>query len=128
LRHPDQWARLVDNPDLATTTVEELLRFDSPLQLFERTAQVDTELAGVPVRAGEVVVALLGAAGRDPRVFAAPDSLDLTREPNPHLGFGAGVHYCLGAPLARMELAATLGALAERLPGLRPVGTPQRRR
>lgn len=127
LRHRDQWDRLVADPTLLGTATEELIRFDSPLQLFERTATADVEIAGHPVAKGEKVAALLGAAARDPEVFAEPDTLDITRERNPHLGFGGGVHYCLGAPLARIEIAAALGALTRRLPGLHLARTPQRR-
>ena len=85
--------------------VEELLRYDAPLQLFERTATTDVEVAGVPVPAGEKVAALLGSANRDAGGLRRADRLDVGRDPNPHLGFGTGVHFCLGAPLARMELA-----------------------
>jgi cytochrome P450 len=127
LRHRDQWQRLVADPSLVPLAVEELIRFDAPLQLFERTATVDTEVAGYPVRAGEKVAALLGAAARDPQVFDHPDELDVTRAPNPHLGFGAGIHYCVGAPLARVEIAAALDALITRMPDLRLAGEPERR-
>lgn len=126
LQHPEQWRRLVDGADLAPAA-EELLRFDSPLQLFERTATRDVVVAGVAVASGETVAALLGAAGRDPAVFTDPDGLDVGRSPNPHLGFGVGLHYCLGAPLARIELQAVLGALALRLPGMELARLPQRR-
>jgi cytochrome P450 len=127
LRHRDQWERLVADPSLVPLAVEELIRFDSPLQLFERTATVDTDVAGYPVRAGEKVAALLGAAARDPDVFDHPDTLDVSRSPNPHLGFGAGIHYCVGAPLARVEIAAALDALITRMPTLRLAGEPERR-
>jgi cytochrome P450 len=127
LRHRAQWQRLVDRPALLETAVEELIRYDAPLQLFERTAAEDVEIAGFPVAKGEKVAALLGAAAYDPAVFADPDTLDLTRSPNPHLGFGAGIHYCVGASLARIEIAAALRALTRRLPGLRVAGPPQRR-
>jgi len=127
LDHPAQWRRLRVDRSLLPTAIEELVRFDSPLQLFERTVLVDTELAGVPVRAGQTVAALLGAAARDPQAFDEPDELDIGRCPNPHLGFGAGVHYCLGAPLARMEVAAALDALLDWLPGLVPAGPAVRR-
>ena len=126
LQHPEQWQRLVDGADLALAA-EELLRFDSPLQLFERTATRDVVVAGVAVAQGETVAALLGAAGRDPAVFTDPDGLDLGRSPNPHLGFGVGLHYCLGAPLARIELQAVLGALALRLPDVSLAQPAQRR-
>jgi cytochrome P450 len=128
LRHPDQWRRLVVDPGLAPTAVEELIRYDSPLQLFERTATEDVEIAGHRVPAGGKIAALLGAAGRDPRAFTDPDRLDVSRSPNPHLGFGAGIHYCLGAPLARLEVEAALHALVARLPGLELAGEPVRRR
>ncbi len=104
--------------------VEEMLRHDSALQLFERTATEDVELGATPegtplvARAGEGVALLLGAANRDPAAFADPDAMDPGRDPNPHVAFGAGVHFCLGSPLARMELAESLGLLLERVPGL----------
>jgi cytochrome P450 len=107
--------------------VEEMLRFDSALQLFERTATTDLTVAGVDVRAGEKVAVLLGAANRDPAVFADPDTFDPRRDPNPHVAFGAGLHFCLGAPLARMELVESLQQLLERFPGLRLDGDPEPR-
>ena len=127
LRHPAQWRRLRADPGLDATAVEELLRYDPPLQLFERTAVVDTEVAGFPVAAGTKIAALLGAAAHDPQVFDRPAELDVGRRRNPHLGFGAGVHYCLGAPLARLEIAATLDALRARLPDLALAAEPARR-
>jgi cytochrome P450 len=127
LRHPAQWRRVLADPGLDESCVEELIRFDAPLQLFERTAVRDTAVAGHPVPAGTKIAALLGAAGRDPAVFDRPDELDVGRRRNPHLGFGAGVHYCLGAPLARLEVAATLHALRTRLPDLTLAAEPTRR-
>jgi unspecific monooxygenase len=127
LRHPAEWERLRSDPELDAACVEELIRYDPPLQLFERTAVRDTEVAGHPVPAGTRIAALLGAAARDPQVFPRADELDVGRRPNPHLGFGAGVHYCLGAPLARLEVAAVLDALRTRLPGLAPAAPPARR-
>ena len=127
LRHPTQWQRLVADPGLDATAVEELIRYDPPLQLFERTAVVDTTVAGFPVPAGMRIAALLGAAARDPQAFDRPDELDVGRQRNPHLGFGAGVHYCLGAPLARLEVVAALDALRTRLPGMRLADEPRRR-
>ncbi|SFA83569.1 Cytochrome P450 [Amycolatopsis marina] len=127
LAHRAQWDRLVADPGLLATATEELIRFDSPLQLFERTATKDVEIAGFQVAEGEKIAALLGAAARDPEVFADPDTLDVGRDPNPHLGFGGGIHYCVGAPLARIEIAAALGALIRRVPGLRPADEPGRR-
>ena len=128
LRHPDQWRRLVVDPGLVGTAVEELIRFDAPLQLCERTAVADTTVAGYRVPAGGRIGTLLGAAGRDPAVFGEhADRLDVGRSPNPHLGFGAGVHYCLGAPLARLEIAEVLRALVRLLPDAAPAGNPVRR-
>jgi cytochrome P450 len=127
LTHPDQWERLLAEPALVPTAVEELLRFDTPLQLFQRTAMVDAEIAGTAVRAGERVALLLGSANRDAGAFADPDRLDVARSPNPHLGFGAGIHFCLGAPLARVELQEELRALLRLAPGLRLGGEPVRR-
>ena len=126
LRRPAQWARLRADPSLTPTAVEELLRFDPPLQLFERSALRDTEVAGHPVPAGTRIAALLGAAAHDPEVVEDPAELDVGRTRNPHLGFGAGVHYCLGAPLARVEIAAVLDALRAHLPGMVLAGEPER--
>ncbi|WP_326567548.1 cytochrome P450 [Amycolatopsis rhabdoformis] len=127
LTHRTQWERLGSDPTLLDSAVEELIRFDAPLQLFERTATEDVEIAGFRVARGEKIGALLGAAARDPKVFEAPDVLDIGRSPNAHLGFGMGIHYCVGAPLARVEIAAALSALSTRLPGLRLAGEPERR-
>ena len=124
---PDQWRRLVADPELDATAVEELIRFDPPLQLFERTAVRDTTVAGHAVPEGTKVAALLGAAAHDPKVFDHPAELDVGRRPNPHLGFGLGVHYCLGAPLARVEAAAVLDALRRRMPGMALAAAPRRR-
>ena len=109
------------------STVEEMLRFDSALQLFERTATAPVRVGEVLVEEGQKIAALLGAANRDPAVFAEPDTFDARREPNPHLAFGAGVHFCLGAPLARMELVESLTALFARFPGLGLAGMPESR-
>ncbi|MEU3272080.1 cytochrome P450 [Saccharomonospora sp. NPDC006951] len=127
LTHRNQWDRLVADERLISPATEELIRYDSPLQLFERTATAAVEIAGVRIQEGQKVAALLGAAARDPEVFTDPDTFDIGRDPNPHLGFGGGIHYCLGAPLARIEIAAAVGALAKRLPGLRLARTPERR-
>ncbi len=113
------------------TAVEEMLRFDAALQLFERTATAEVALGppgeGPTARPGDTVALLLGAANRDPAVFADPDTMDPTRDPNPHVSFGAGVHFCLGSPLARMELAESVALLARRFPRLTPVEEPVRR-
>jgi cytochrome P450 len=108
-------------------TVEEMLRFDSALQLFERTATAPVAVGDVVVEPGQRVAALLGAANRDPQVFADADTVDVGRDPNPHLAFGVGVHFCLGAPLARMELAESLSALFATFPELHLAGEPESR-
>jgi len=129
LAHPAELARLRADPDrLAGTAVEEMLRYDPPLQLFERTAREDTTIGGVTVPAGRKVAALLGAANRDPAAFPDPDRFDIGRDPNPHLGFGAGLHFCLGAPLARVELRVALTTLINRCPDLTLTADPIRRR
>jgi cytochrome P450 len=127
LEHPAELDRLRADPDLLPTAIEELMRFDSPLQLFERTATEDVEVGGQTVAAGQKVAALLGSANRDPAVFADPDTLDVGRADNPHISFGAGVHFCIGAPLARVELQASFGALLRRTSRLE-LGAPARRR
>jgi cytochrome P450 len=122
-----QWSRLVRQEVPAETVVEEMLRYDSALQLFERTATADLEVAGQPVQRGDRVVVLLGSANRDEAVFDVADTFDAARAPNPHLAFGAGVHFCLGAPLARMELAESLRLLSATYPDLTLAGEQERR-
>jgi len=112
---------------IADTAIDEFLRFDAPLHLFERTATADTEIGGVKIKAGQKIAALLGSANRDASVFERADDMDLTRDPNPHIGFGAGIHFCIGAPLARMEMATSLPVLFERFPKLRLESQPTRR-
>ena len=114
LRHPAQLALLRQRLDLISSAVEELLRFDTPLQLFRRTALRPTAINGVTLMTGDEVAVLLGAANRDPQVFHSPDTLDIKRKPNPHVAFGAGIHYCIGAPLARLELTIALETLLQR--------------
>ena len=127
LRSPSSWRQLVADPDLVLPAAEEMIRFDSSLQIFERTATRPVVVHGTLVGEGQKIAALLGAANRDPAVFGDPDVFDVRRAPNPHLGFGAGIHFCLGAPLARVEVQAVLGALRRRLPGLVLAATPERR-
>jgi cytochrome P450 PksS len=113
------WERLRAEPELLGPAVEELLRFTSPVELAtERYAWEDVDLAGVRIPRGDLVLAGLGSANRDPRQFAEPDRLDLTREPNRHLAFGQGPHYCLGAPLARLEGQIALATLVQQVPDL----------
>ena len=114
-------------PAQVPTCVEEMLRFDSALQLFERTATDRVALSGTTLEPGDRVSVLLGAANRDPGVFVGPDTFRPGRDPNPHLAFGAGLHFCLGAPLARMELVESLGLLLRRMPRLRLAGEPASR-
>jgi unspecific monooxygenase len=113
-------------PDVAAT-VEEMLRFDSALQLFERTAMEDVQVGEVTVEEGQKIAALLGAANRDPAVFDAPEEFRVDRTPNNHLAFGVGVHFCLGAPLARMELGESLPLLFDTFPDLELAGEPESR-
>lgn len=122
LRHPDQMAALAADPGLAGSAVEEILRWDTPLQLFRRWVLEDVEMQGIRLRPGERVGVLLGAANRDPAVFARPDDFEIRRGPSPHLAFGAGIHFCLGAPLARLELTIAFQRLLSRFPRLRLAG------
>jgi cytochrome P450 len=127
LRDHGAWRSVVDDATHVATAAEEMTRYDSSLQLFERTATRTVEVHGTRVEEGQKIAALLGAANRDPAVFGDPDRFDVRRSPNPHLGFGAGIHFCLGAPLARVEVQAVLGALRSRLPGLVLANEPERR-
>jgi cytochrome P450 len=126
LQHGQQLALLREQPELIQPAVEELLRWDSPVQLTARVAMEELDLAGHRVRRGESVLALLGAANRDPDQFAEPDRVDITRTPNPHLSFGRGIHFCLGAPLARLEAQIAIAGLVARFPRLRLAGAPER--
>ena len=128
LRRPDQSALLRKDPrGLTERALEEFMRFDAPLQLFERTATKDTELGGVAIGAGQKIAALIGSANRDSTVFESADEMDITRDPNPHIGFGAGIHFCLGAPLARLEMGVSLPALWEKYPDMSLASEPVRR-
>ncbi|MEE1787149.1 cytochrome P450 [Streptomyces sp. SP17BM10] len=125
-RNPGELARLrADVDGLLPTAVEELMRWDTPLQMFERWVLEDIEVRGVTIPRGSEIALLFGSANRDPARFADPDRLDLGRTDNPHVTFGAGIHFCLGAPLARLELTESYGALLRRAPGLRLVREPE---
>jgi cytochrome P450 len=119
LRHPDQFQRLREDSGLMTTAVAELLRFDSPVQLTGRRAREDITIGGVTVAAGQHFTTILGAANRDPAQFPDPDRLDVGRAENRLLSFGYGIHFCLGAPLAKLEAEIALSAVTRRLPRLR---------
>jgi cytochrome P450 len=126
LRHPEQLELLRKDPSLIAGAVEELLRYDSPVQATSRFVLEDVALNGNVVQAGQQVIALLGAANRDPEHFEDPDRLDVTRADNQHLSLSQGIHYCLGAPLARLESQVAFLALLERFPNLRlAIDTPQ---
>jgi P450-derived glycosyltransferase activator len=128
LEHPEQWAALHGDPTLAAAAVEEILRFDPPVQRTGRVALADVDLDGTALRHGEQVVVLTGAANRDPSVYADPGRFDIQRPAAAeHLAFSSGIHYCLGAPLARVEGTIALAALAGRLPDLHRAGRMVRR-
>ena len=119
LRHPDHLAKLGTDPSLVPAAAEELLRFDPPVHAISRRALEDVDVGGRTVRRGEKVLCVLAAANRDPEVFERPDDLDLARRDNQHVAFGAGMHACLGATLARAEIEVALGSLTARFPRLR---------
>ncbi|SFQ64714.1 Cytochrome P450 [Amycolatopsis arida] len=128
LRNPEQLRRLHDDPALVASAVEEFLRYDPPTQLTRRTALTDLELDGHAIARGEQVVLMRGAANRDPEVFDRPDELDISRRDNRHLAFDGGIHFCLGAPLARLEGQIAFGALVRRAPNMRLATTELRYR
>jgi cytochrome P450 len=119
LRHPEQMADLRKNPELIRSAVEELLRYESPIQFVGRVAKEDMEICDVRLRQGQRIVFILGAANRDPQRFKDPDHLDLNRLPNPHLAFGAGEHFCIGNQLARLEGQITILRMVQRFPWMR---------
>jgi len=119
LREPDQLARLRADLALLPTAIEELLRYDGPVQATIRVAREDVEVGGCAIEAGSLLLVGIGAANHDPDVFTDPEHLDVGRDPNPHLAFGFGAHFCLGAPLARLEGEVALRALLTRFAGLR---------
>ena len=118
LRHPDQLRKLRESPGLIGTAVEELLRFDGPVQRTARIPSEDITIGGRTIPKGEMVMPFLGAADRDPTQFPSPDRLDISRTDNRHIAFGMGIHFCLGAPLARMEGQIAINTLLARLPKL----------
>ena len=118
LRHPEQRQKLQADPSLTGNAVEELLRYDSPVQRTARIASTDAEVAGQPMPKGTMVITALGAANRDPAQFSDPDTLDVARKDPRHISFGFGIHFCLGAPLARVEGQLALGTLLRRMPRL----------
>ena len=127
-RNPDQLELLANDPrTYSQTALEEFMRFDSPLHFFDRTATADTQIGSTTVKAGQKAGALLGAANRDGSVFDNVDTFDITRESNPHIAFGAGIHFCIGAPLARLEMNTSLPMMFERFPQLKLAGTPVQR-
>jgi cytochrome P450 len=123
-RHPDRLRELRGDRSLLPSAIEELLRFDTPLQMFERWVLEPFELHGVEVPRGAELGLLFGSANHDPDAFPDPEELLLTREPNPHLTFGAGIHFCLGAPLGRQELQISFATLMDRFPNLELVEEP----
>lgn len=128
MQRDDQLQKLRNNPyELAPTAVDEFIRFDAPLHLFERTATADVEIGGVLIKEGQKIASLLGSANRDETVFEKPTEMDITRNPNPQIGFGAGIHFCIGAPLARMEMTTSLPALIEKYPTMKLASEPIRR-
>ncbi len=118
LTHPEQLARLRADPALTGSAVEEMMRFDTPLQFFERYVLEDIEFEGVSWAKGTRLALYYGSANHDPEVFVEPEQFDIGRHPNPHIAFGLGIHFCVGAPLARVELAAAIGTLLRRFPQL----------
>ncbi len=126
-RNPEQLAALRADHSLVPRAVEELMRYDTPLQLFERWVLDDIEIDGTTIPRGAEIALLFGSANHDPGVFRDPERLDLTRADNPHISFSAGIHYCIGAPLARIELAASMTALLEKAPTLALAAEPERK-
>ncbi|GGK96737.1 cytochrome P450 [Planomonospora parontospora subsp. parontospora] len=123
-RNPAELERLRADHGLLPTAIEELMRWDTPLQMFERWVLEDITVGGVDIPRGSEVALLFGSANRDPEVFDDPDRLDVGRADNPHISFGAGIHFCLGAPLARIELAESFGALLRRAPAMELAAEP----
>src|SRR5262249_14194094 len=115
LEHPEELAKVRRVPELLPGAIEEVLRYRSPAQVVFRSAKRDVELGGTTIPAGKMILLVLGSANRDPKHFREPDRFDVTRAPNPHLAFGQGIHFCLGAPLSRLEGRVAIGDLLARL-------------
>ncbi len=124
--HPEQWRRLREDPGLARVAFDEAVRWESPVQTFFRTATRDVEVAGITVPDGGKILMFLGAANRDPRRWHEPDAFDLSRDPSAHVGFGMGLHQCVGQHVARLEAESLLTALAERVEHIEPAAEPRR--
>ena len=122
MKHRGEWERLIANPSLAATAVEEFLRYDGPSGAFARVAAADLEMGGKTIREGQRLFAFMNSANRDPEAFDDAERFDIGRVQNPHLTFGHGIHFCLGAPLARLEAQIAATRLAERLPHIRLSG------
>ena len=125
-RNVAEFHRLQAQPGLVTSAADEVLRFDSPLQMFERWILEDLEIAGVRLKRGHKVGLLFGSANHDEEVFDSPESLDLGRVDNPHVSFGGGIHYCVGAPLAKIELEVALSSFARQVGAFEVEGQPDR--
>jgi cytochrome P450 len=119
LRHPEEMQKIWESPSRVPAAVEEMLRFDSPVQLTTRMAKTDLEIQGTKIPKGDWLYLVVGAANRDPAQFPEPDRFDVARVENKHIGFGAGAHFCLGAPLARLEAQIAVSSLREHFPKLR---------
>ncbi len=127
LKHPDQLQRLRDNPELLDSAINELLRYDSPVQLDGRIVHNDVDISGHRIRAGQQVICAIGAANRDPDAFTAPNKLDIGRSEKSHISFGRGIHHCLGAPLAILEGRIAFSSLLERFPSITLAAQPEYR-
>ena len=124
LKNPDQLQRLRENPDLLESAIDEMLRYDSPVQFIIRVVMEDVEFKGKRFRAGQKVLLLVGASNRDPTVFTDPGALDIGRQEKSHLSFGRGIHYCLGSPLALLEARVAFANLIERFSSIELVTEP----